>query len=78
MEYSFKGQLHDQYIVGIVPEVKYKVGGYKILYPDKKEILQRTAKEYYLMCAFIFHSDRKKYVRLIEQLDKYYIKGNDI
>ena len=36
MKFSFKGQLNDQYIVDIVSEKKYLVGGYGIIYPDTK------------------------------------------
>ena len=36
MASKFKDQLHDQSIVDIATEVKYLVGRYKILDPDKK------------------------------------------
>ena len=41
---SFKGQIHDQSIVDIVTEGKYAAGGYDIIDPNKKNIVQQAAK----------------------------------
>ena len=30
----------------------------------------------YLACAFLYQSDRKRHGRLLEELEKYYTKGN--
>ena len=41
---SFKGQPHYQSIVDIVTEGKYAAGGYDIIDPNKKNIVQQAAK----------------------------------
>ena len=42
----------------------------------QKAIVQENAKYMYLACAFLFQSDRKRYVRLLEELENDYTKGN--
>ena len=77
MASAFKVQLYGQAIVDIATEVKYTRGGCRILYQDKNGHLQQTTKEQWLTCALIFQNERKIYIRIIEELDNDYTKGND-
>ena len=36
MAYAFKRQIHDQAVMDIVTKLRYLVGGYEILDPEKK------------------------------------------
>ena len=62
---SFKGQPHYQSIVDIVTEGKYAAGGYDIIDPNKKNIVQQAAKWQYLECDFNFMSNRKIHEQIV-------------
>ena len=47
------------------------------LQDDEWKIIENTAWEIYLSCAFVVNSDLKRYGRLIEELENDYTKGND-
>ena len=38
--------------------------------------MQENAKDMYLACAFLCQSDRKRYSRLLEELENDFTKGN--
>ena len=40
-------------------------------------MIEATARDIYLSCAFVINSDLKRYERLIEELENDYTKGND-
>ena len=40
-------------------------------------MIETTAREIYLACAFVINSDLRRYGRLIEELENDYTKGND-
>ena len=43
----------------------------------ERKMIETTAREIYLSCAFVINSDLKRYGRLIEELENDYTKGND-
>ena len=49
---------------------------YYILTAPQQAIVQENEKYMYLSCAFLCQSDRKRYSRLLEELDNDYTKGN--
>ena len=49
---------------------------YDTLTAAQQAVVQENAKYMYLACAFLCQSDRKRYDRLLEELEKYYTKGN--
>ena len=44
---------------------------------DKIKMIETTAREIYLACAYVINSDLRQYGRLIEELENDYTKGND-
>ena len=40
-------------------------------------MIETTAREIYISCAFVINSDLRRYGRLIEELENDYTKGND-
>ena len=42
----------------------------------QQAIVQDNAKDMYLACAFLFQSDRKRYGRLLEEIEDDYTNGN--
>ena len=49
---------------------------YNKLTAVQKAIVQENAKDMYLVCPLLFQSDRKRYGRLLEELENDYTKGN--
>ena len=49
---------------------------YDTLTATQQAIVQENAKYMYLACAFLCQSDRKRYGRLLEELENDYTKGN--
>ena len=49
---------------------------YNTLNAGQQTIVQECAKYMYLACAFLCQRDRKLYVRLLEELEKNFTKGN--
>ena len=47
------------------------------LQDDELKMIETTAREIYLACAFVINSDLRRYGRLIEELENDYTKGND-
>ena len=41
------------------------------------KMIETTAREIYLACAFVINSDLRRYERLIGELENDYTKGND-
>ena len=72
----YKGQLRDQAITEITTETAHAGMDYDTLTADQQAIVQDNAKDMYLACAFLCQSDRKRYERLLEELDNDYTKGN--
>ena len=47
------------------------------LQDDEIKMIETTAREIYLACAFVISSDLRRYGCLIEELENDYTKGND-
>ena len=47
---------------------------YDTLTAAQQAIVQDNAKDMYLACALLCQSDRKRYGRLLEELENYYTK----
>ena len=73
---AYNRQLHDQAITNIATEAVHAGVDYDTLTAAQQAIVQENTKYMYLACAFLCQSDRKIYGRLLEELEKYYTKGN--
>ena len=73
---AYNGQLHDQAIIYIATETAHAGVEYNTLTAAHQAIVQENAKDMYLACAFLCQSDRKRYSRLLEELENYFTKGN--
>ena len=49
---------------------------YNTINAPQQAIVQENAKYMYLACALLCQSDRKRYGRLLEELENDYTKGN--
>ena len=73
---AYNGQLHDQTITDIATETAHTGVDYNTLTAPQQAIVQENAKDVYLACAFLCQSDRKRYGRLLEELENDYTKVN--
>ena len=73
---AYNRQLHDQAIKDIATETLHPGVDYETLTASQQAIVQENAKDMYLACGFLCHSDRKRYGRLLEELENDYTKGN--
>ena len=73
---AYNGQLHDQAIIDIVTETSHAGVDYNTFTAPQQAIVQEDAKYMYLACTFLCQSDRKRYGRLLEELENYYTKVN--
>ena len=73
---AYNRQLHDQAITDIATEIAHAGMDYDTLTAAQQAIVQKNAKDMYLACAFLCESDRKRYGRLLEELENNYTKGN--
>ena len=78
MEESYEGTLHDAAVFKIAlltsnlrdtPEANFD--------EDERIIINASAREIYLSCAFVIASDPKRYGRLVEELENDYTKGKN-
>ena len=78
MAESYGAKLSDQ--------AMFKIAQYSTVYSTIAEadlqdgdlkMIETTAQEIYLACAFVINSDLRRYGRLIEELENDYTKGND-
>ena len=78
MAESYGAKLYDQAMLKISQDsTVYSTTAEANLQDDKIKIIETTAREIYLSCAFVINSDLRRYGRLIEELEKDYTKGND-
>ena len=73
---AYNRQLHDQAIKDIAIETAHSGVDYNTLTASQQAIVQDNAKDMYLACAFLFQSDRKRYGRLLEEIEDDYTNGN--
>ena len=73
---AYNGKLHDQAITDIATETAHAGVDYDTLTAAQQAIVQENAKYMYLTCALLCQSDRKRYGRLLKELENGYTKGN--
>ena len=73
---SYEGNLHDQAITKFVSQQKHQKKLTELTKDERKEC-NEEAKEIYLAVAFIHASDRKRYGKLIKDLENDHTKGNN-
>ena len=73
---EYNGKLHDQAIIDISTEIKHTGVDYDKLNYGQQAIVQESAKDMYLTCALLCQSDRKRYGRLLEELENHFTEVN--
>ena len=78
MAESYGAKLYDQVMFKIAQDsTVYSTTAEADLQDDEIKMIETTAREIYLACAFVINSDLRRYRRLIEELENDYTKGND-
>ena len=78
MAKSYDAKLYDQAMLKIAQDsTLYSTTAEADIQDDKLKMIETTAQEIYLSCAFVINSDLKRYGSLIEELENDYTKGND-
>ena len=78
MAESYNATLYDQAVFKIAQDsTVYRTTAEANLQDDEQKMIETTAQQIYLSCAFVINSDLKQYGRLIEELENDYTKGND-
>ena len=78
MAESYDAKLYDQAMFKIAQDsTVYSTTAEADLQDDKLKMIETTAREIYLACAFVINSDLRRYERLIEELENDYTKEND-
>ena len=78
MEESYDTKLYDQAMFKIAQDsTVYSTTAEADLQDDEIKMIETTAQDIYLACAFVINSDLRRYGRLIEELENDYTKGND-
>ena len=73
---AYNRKIHDQAITYIATETANAGVDYDTLTAAKQAIVQDNAKYMYLACAFLCQSDRKRYGRLLKELENNFTKEN--
>ena len=75
---SYDAKLYDQAMFKIAQDsTVYSTTAEADLQDEKIKMIETTAQEIYLACAFVINSNLRQYGRLIEELENEYTKGND-
>ena len=78
MAESYDAKLYDQAMFKIAQDsTVYSTTAEADIQDDELKMIETTAREIYLSCAFVINSDLKRYGHLIEELENDYTKGND-
>ena len=78
MAESYHAKLYDQAMFKIAQDsIVYSMTAEADIQDDEIKMIETTAREIYLACAFVINSDVRRYRRLIEELENEYTKGND-
>ena len=78
MSESYDAKLYYQAMFKIAQDFTvYSTTAEADLQDNEIEMIETTAQEIYLACVFVINSDLRQYVRLIEDLENDYTKGND-
>ena len=73
---AYNGQLNYQAITDIATKTAHAGVDYDTPTAPQQAIFQENEKYMYLACTFLCQSDRKRYGRLLEELENYYTKVN--
>ena len=77
MAESYHAKLYDQSMFTIAQDsTVYSTTAEADLQDDEIKVIETTARDIYLACAFVINSDLRQYGRLIEELENDYTKGN--
>ena len=75
---AYSGQLYDRSILNIIQERLHPgVLAYTLLTEVQKLIVNSSASELYQATMFLHQSDRRRYGKLLEELENDFTKGND-
>ena len=78
MAESYDTTLYDQAVFNITQYFTvYSTTSEADIQDDERKMIETTAREIYLSCAFVINSDLKRCGRLIEEFENDYTKGND-
>ena len=78
MAESYDAKLYDQAMFKIAQDsTVYSTTAEAYLQDYELKMIETTAREIYLACAFVINSNLRRYGRLIEELENDYTKGND-
>ena len=78
MAESYDAKLYDQEMFKIAQDsTVYSTTAEADLQDDELKMIETTAQEIYLACAFVINCDLRRYGRLIEELENDYTEGND-
>ena len=77
MAESYDAKLYDQEMFKISQYTTvYSTTAEADLQDDELKMIETTAREIYLACAFVINFNLRRYGRLIEELENDYTKGN--
>ena len=74
---TYNGQLYDQAIVDIACERLHPGTDFETLGKNEKAAVHDAANELYKATMFVHQSDKRRYGKLMEDLENSYTKGND-
>ena len=78
MAESYDTKLYNQAMFKIAQDsTVYSTTAEADLQDDELKMIETTAQEIYLACAFVISYELRRYGRLIEELENNYTKGND-
>ena len=77
MAESYDAKIYDQAMFKIAQDsTVYSTTSESDLQDDELKMIETTAREIYLACAFVINSDLRRYGCLIEELENEYTKSN--
>ncbi len=74
---SFEGQLYDETLITAILQRDHGGVAMNTLNAATQAAVKDAANETYLACAFIAQCDKKRYGRMLEELENDYTKGNN-
>ena len=74
---AYNGQLYDWSILNIIQEWIHPGVAYETITEAEKLIVNSSASELYQLTMFLHQSDRRRYGKLLHELENDFTKGND-
>ena len=71
---AYNGQIHDQAITDMATETAHAGVDYDTLTAAQQAVVKENAKDMYLAFSFLCQSERKRYGRLLQELENDYTK----